>query len=259
MKRVCLPIALVLLSNLASGELSAFQQVPRDSLSAVDTLQGFVDNYLDYLLEQSTEDAESSELLEKLQHLQEDPLNINDATIGDLQSIPGVSPIVARNIVVTCERVGSFRTIDDLLTVDGVDARLLAVMRRFARVSPPTPSRLQMSIRSRVGRDLEIRRGFQDGSYLGSPLKSYNRLLGRYEYGAAGTIAEFGILTKKDAGEANLNDFTSGFVSVKTNSLLKQLIVGDYSVEAGQGLTVWSSIAYSKGLEVIQPSIYLER
>jgi DNA uptake protein ComE-like DNA-binding protein len=254
MKRIHLPIALVLFSFMASDQLSAFQQVRRDSVSAVDTLQGFVDNYLEDLLEQGTQDAESSELLEKLQDLQEDRLNLNGASIGDLQFIPGVTPIVARNIVVARERAGGFREINDLLAVDGVDARLLAVIKRFAQVPPPTRTQLQMSIRNRIGRDLEDRRGFRDGSFIGSPWRTYSRLQGRYEYATAGTTIDFGVLTAKDAGEAKINDFTSGFVSLSMNSPLKKLIVGDYSVEAGQGLAVWPSVAYSKGLEVIQPA-----
>lgn len=254
MKRILLTFALTLSWFTASNPLFAFQQVRRDTASTADTLQALLDHYVEDLVEQSTQDAESSELLERLQHLQEDPLNLNDATIEDLQFIPGVTPIVARNIVVARERAGGFTVISDLLTINGVDERLLATIKRFAEVPPPTPTQLSMSYRSRVGRDLEDRRGFQNGSYAGSPLKSYNRLLGRYDYGTAGTSADFGILTKKDAGESKLNDFTSGFVSLKTNSPLKQLIAGDYSVEAGQGLTVWPSTAYSKGLEVIQPA-----
>lgn len=254
MKRIHVAVALVLLTFAVSDQLLAFQQVRRDSVSTADTISALVDNYMENLLEQSTQDAESSELLERLQDLQENPMNLNDATIGDLQFIPGLTPIVARNIVVARGRAGGFSTINDLLTISGVDERLLAIIKRFAQVPLPTPTEFGMSFRSRVGRDLEERKGFQDGSYIGSPWKAYNRLLGRYQYGTAGTTADFGLLTKKDAGEDRINDFTSGFVSVKMNSPLKELVVGDYSVEAGQGLTVWPSIAYSKGLEVIQPA-----
>jgi hypothetical protein len=255
MKKISLTIALVLFSSvIVSSQSHTSQQVRRDSTSTADSVQGLIDNYLENLLEQETQDAESSELLETLQHLQEDPLNLNDATIADLQSIPGITPIMARNIVVARERAGGFSTINDLLAIAGVDGRLLSIIKRFAQVSPPTPTQLSMNYRSRVGRDLEERRGFQDGSYLGSPWKSYNRAIGRYQYGTEGTFVDFGILTEKDAGETKLNDFTSGFVSLKTNSPLKQLILGDYSVEAGQGLTVWPSVGYSKGLEVIQPA-----
>jgi len=254
MKRIVHTITLILFLFGVSIQLFAFQQIRRDSVFVGDTAQAFVDKYVEDLVEQSTQDAESSELLETLQHLQEDPLNLNDATIGDLQFIPGVTPIIARNIVVARERVGGFKAISDLLAIDGVDEHLLAIIKRFAQVPQPTPTQFSMNYRSRFGRDLEDRRGFQDGSYLGSPWKLYNRLLGRFDYGTAGTSADFGILAEKDAGENKLNDFTSGFAALTTNSPLKKLILGDYSVAAGQGLTVWRSIAFSKGLEVIQPA-----
>jgi hypothetical protein len=254
MKKIHATILLAFISFVASGSICAFQQVQRDSLSASDTTQSLIDEYIEDLLEQSTQDAESSELLERMQDLQEDPLNLNNATIGDLQFIPGVSPIVARNIVVARERAGGFNTLNALLSISGVDAQLLAIIKRFTQVPLPVPTRLSVNYRSRVGRDLEERRGFQDGSYPGSPWKSYNRLLGRYEYGTAGTLIDFGILTDKDAGEHKFNDFTSGFVSLKTNGLLRRLIVGDFLVEEGQGLAVWRSRGFSKGSDVVQPA-----
>jgi hypothetical protein len=254
MRKTQVTILFIFFSFISSDSVSAFQQVQRDSVSISDTTQSLIDEYIEDLLEQSTQEAESSELLERLQDLQENPLNLNNATIGDLEFIPGVTPIVARNIVVARERAGGFATINDLLLVSGVDAQLLAIIKRFAQVPLPVPTRLSMNYRSRVGRDLEERRGFQDGSYPGSPWKSYNRLLGRYEYGTAGTSIDFGILTDKDAGENKFNDFTSGFVSLKTNGPLRRLILGDFSVGEGQGLTLWRSLAFSKGSDVIQPA-----
>jgi hypothetical protein len=254
MKKIQTTILFAIIQLVASDSVSAFQQVQRDSVSASDTTQSVIDKYIEDLLEQSTQDAESSELLERLQDLQEDPLNLNHATIGDLEFIPGVTPIIARNIVVARERAGGFTTINDLLSIHGVDPQLLAIIRRFAEVPLPVPTKLSMSYRTRVGRDLEERRGFQDGSYPGSPWKSYNRLLGRYEYGTDGTSIDFGILTDKDAGENKFNDFTSGFVSLKTSGPLRRLIMGDFLIEEGQGLTVWRSRGFSKGSDVIQPT-----
>jgi hypothetical protein len=254
MRVVQATILFVFIQLIASGSVAASPQAQRDSVSASDTTQSLIDEYIEDLLEQSTQDAESSELLERLQDLQEDPLNLNDATIGDLEFIPGVTPIVARNIVVARERAGGFTTIDDLLSMDGVNGQLLAIIKRFAQVPSSVPTRLSMNYRSRVGRDLEERRGFRDRSYLGSPWKSYNRLLGRYEYGTRGTSIDFGILTDKDAGENKFNDFTSGFVSLKTNGPLRRVILGDFLVEEGRGLTVWRSRGFSKGSDVIQPA-----
>jgi hypothetical protein len=254
MKKIHAAILLAFISFIAFSSVRAFQQVRRDSVPASDTTQSLIDEYIEDLLEQSTQDAESSELLERLQDLQEDPLNLNNATIGDLEFIPGVTPIVARNIVVARERAGGFRAINDLLSVSGVDAQLLTIIKRFAQVPSSVPTQLSMNYRSRIGRDLEERRGFRDGDYPGSPWKSYSRLLGRYEYGTPGTSIDFGILTDKDAGENKFNDFTSGFVSLKTNGPLKRLILGDFLVEEGQGLTIWRSRGFSKGSDVILPA-----
>ncbi|MEK6571348.1 MAG: helix-hairpin-helix domain-containing protein [Bacteroidota bacterium] len=249
MKRFPLATVATLFFLTLSTSLFAFQQVRRDTLAAADTLQTILEMNVEDLLEQSTQDVEDSELVDRLQRLQEDPMDLNDASIEDLQLIPGVMPIVARNIVEARERFGEFKYVSDLLAVDGIDERLFALLKRFVQVSQSVPTKLAVHYRSRAARDLEERQGFRDGSYVGSPWKSYNRILGKY-----GSSASAGILTEKDAGENKVNDFTSGFLTIKTRGPLTKLILGDYLVELGQGLTVWRSLGFSKGLEVIQPA-----
>jgi hypothetical protein len=249
MRRSLLILVLGVAPLFIAGRVVAFQQIPRDTVKAVDTVVVEEDQRMEELLEQATEDAEDSQLLDLLQRLEEDPLEVNDASVEDLQLIPGITPVIARRIVEAREQYGDFKFLSDLQTIEGVDARLYAVMKRYLRVMPPTPTKLAANYRSRASRDLKERKGFRDGTYSGSAWKSYSRFFGNYSpYGAVGFLVE------KDAGEKRFDDFLSGFVSLKTKNSMLKVVLGDYLVEVAQGMTVWRSLAFSKGLDVIQPA-----
>jgi competence protein ComEA len=52
------------------------------------------------------------------------PINLNTATLTDLDSLPGVGPVLAQRILDARTAQGGFRAITDLRKVDGIgDAR----------------------------------------------------------------------------------------------------------------------------------------
>ncbi|MEE9554475.1 MAG: helix-hairpin-helix domain-containing protein, partial [candidate division Zixibacteria bacterium] len=46
------------------------------------------------------------------------PVNINKASFFDLQTLPGIGPATARNIITYRDSVGIFSTVDDLMKVN---------------------------------------------------------------------------------------------------------------------------------------------
>jgi len=225
------------------------QETRRDSVSVADTLETLEETNVENLLEQATQDGEESTLLDRLQRLEEFPIDLNDASIEELQVIPGITPAIARNIVVTRDSLEGFRTFSELQRIDGIDDQLYALLKKYARVTPRAQNELNLNYRSRTSRDLKTRKGFEDGTYAGSPWKAYNRLLVNY-----GPTFSAGLLTDKDPGETKVNDFLSGFLMLRTKRPLLQIVAGDYFLEAAQGVTVWRSLGFSKGLDVILPA-----
>ena len=55
--------------------------------------------------------------------------NLNHATVAELDRLPGIGPVLARRIVEHRERLGAFRSADELLGVPGIGARLLERLR----------------------------------------------------------------------------------------------------------------------------------
>ena len=92
------------------------------------------------------------------------------------------------------------------------------------------------------------KKGFTNNKYLGSKPKIYNRLLVNYN-----NHYELGLLTDKDAGEKSLDDFYSFHFAVKNYGILQSFVAGDYLMEFGQGLVLWSPYGFSKGAEAVYP------
>ena len=62
-------------------------------------------------------------------------VNINRASVAELDQLPGVGPSTARAIVEHRERHGPYATVDDLLAVRGIGPAKLAEMRAMVSVS----------------------------------------------------------------------------------------------------------------------------
>jgi competence protein ComEA len=59
------------------------------------------------------------------------PVNINDASPGELERLPGVGPALAARIVEHRERYGRFRRAEHLLLVRGISERRFRQLRPY--------------------------------------------------------------------------------------------------------------------------------
>jgi competence protein ComEA len=50
-------------------------------------------------------------------------LNLNTATLMELETLPGVGPVLARRIIDFREKKGGFRRIEELLVIPGISER----------------------------------------------------------------------------------------------------------------------------------------
>lgn len=62
------------------------------------------------------------------------PISINRATVAELQTLPGVGPVLAERIVAHREQVEGFDRVEDLLQVPGIGESKLAAIRDLVRV-----------------------------------------------------------------------------------------------------------------------------
>lgn len=62
-------------------------------------------------------------------------IDLNRATVDELDRLPGIGPVLARRIVEHRDRHGPFRTVDELLGVPGIGERSLERFKPFVRVT----------------------------------------------------------------------------------------------------------------------------
>ncbi len=71
------------------------------------------------------------------------PLDLNAATIEQLEQLPGIGPTTAKAIVRFRERSGPFRRVEDLLAIRGITKKRLEKLRPYVTVvaSAPRPKK----------------------------------------------------------------------------------------------------------------------
>lgn len=61
-------------------------------------------------------------------------VNLNTATLAELDRLPGIGPSLAREILAYREAHGAFASVDDLLLVPGIGPAKLAALRDWVRI-----------------------------------------------------------------------------------------------------------------------------
>jgi hypothetical protein len=211
------------------------------------------------------EDYDLSELIEVLSQYRRKPLDLNKTNAEELKTLFFLSPLQISNLLTYRNTYGTFKDILELQGIDGFDLQTLERLMPFVRVgtdieikkifSKQLLKAADQEVFFRYGQTLEKQRGFEDlpGSrYLGSREK----LLGKYKYRYKDMLAA-NIVFEKDAGEYLFSgsnktsmDFVSGNLTISKLNKLKTLVLGDYGLQFGQGLTMWSGFGYGKGPDV---------
>ncbi|MBL1214178.1 MAG: helix-hairpin-helix domain-containing protein [Ignavibacteriae bacterium] len=216
-------------------------------------------DYIESLLEESTIDVEDSQLFDRFEALIQNPININRASIDQLLSIPFMDLETAELILNNRNNYGQFFTKDELNKIDSIDQVVVNKIKPFITMrskvilvegEPDEPNLLNtllFRMRARATTDLQERRGFKENKYLGSRLKNYNRL----KIISPG-FAQLSVLTDKDPGEKSYGDFVSASASFRNIGFVEAAVLGDFQVEFGQGLALWSPFAFSKGSEAVR-------
>jgi len=246
MKKFCFFFSLLFFQTIYSQS---------DSLLSIDEL---VDNFI----EKTNENVESSQIYTLFEYLLDNPINLNTATVNDLMKIPFLDFPDAEKLVQTVRAKNKISSLDFLDKLDWLNRETARNIKPFLTVKeslqksvPKQRERIfAAEFRTRLQTDLQTRKGFKENKFTGSKLKNYNRLKLNY----SGKY-RFTLLTEKDAGEKSFTDFYSANFSYRGTNFLRKLVLGDYLIEFGQGLALWSPYAFSKGSEAVRSVIKRSR
>jgi hypothetical protein len=229
---------------------------------------------IESLLEESEIELDYSELLEELQFLSQNPINLNTARADDLRRLFFLNDIQINKLLNHISMFGNLISLYELQAVDGFDLETILAIQPYVTVTEDVRRRhfsFQDMLREgnsqyflRYQRLFEEQRGFSDidpealeanpnARYLGSPYRLYTR----YRFTYYNNVS-LGFTAEKDPGEEFFRgtqphgfDFYSGHIHLRDFGTLRALSLGDFQVQFGQGLTLWSGLAFGKSAEAV--------
>lgn len=222
-----------------------------------------LEQIMEYVAENIAEDQDYSGISERLEYYLRHPMDINKAKREELEELGFITPIQINNLIVHRRESGMFQDLLELQSVEGFDIETTRWLSNFMVVNPPQllsgislnkiigQSNHELMIR--FGRILQQQKGFlqTDSSpsvYVGSPFRIFTRY--RFHYANKLLVS---LNMEKDAGEPFFNrgqgfDFYSANISMNGDKLVKKIVLGDYVLQYGQGLSMWSGLGFGKGV-----------
>jgi hypothetical protein len=220
---------------------------------------------IEQLAPELDEDYDLSELLENLGKYRRNPIDLNKTDAGQLKSLFFLSSLQISNYLSYVAANGKINNLLELQGIEGFDVLTIERLLPFVKINSgnklerlKTKDLFQAADQEfflRYGITLNKQRGFEElpGShYLGSREK----VIGKYKYRYKELIAA-NLVLEKDAGEKIYSgntktgmDFLSGNLNFSNIGIIKRLVIGDYSLQFGQGLSLWSGFGFGKGPDV---------
>lgn len=221
---------------------------------------------LENLTEQQEGETEDDSYLQALIQLNKNPINLNTATENGLRELRILSDFQIQSLLRYRRLLGNLISIYELQAVPLWDLQTIRQVLPYIRVGNPVTvsadvkqrlSAGQHSILARVQQVLEKSNGFIrpdsiENRYRGSS----RRLFFRYKY-MYRNLLQFGITGDKDAGEQFFKgsqrsgfDFYSFHFFARKLGVIKLLALGDFTVNLGQGLIHWQSLAFKKSSDI---------
>ena len=250
----------------------------------------FLTNRLEDLTRSADRQQDYSDLTGEYLFYAEHPININSTEVDKLLALRLLNELQLVALKNYIHQNGLIYSIYELQYVSGFNVQTIRQISPFIKTGKPEKEKPfswkkafqygDRQVLMRYGQVLERAAGYKipaDSAwlkpgfvYLGGPQNLYLRYAFR-----SGDHLRFGFTAQKDAGEvffaSHLNDsvkqmlgshlpgfpdFFSAFAYVSQLGILKKAVIGDYHLEFGQGLCLWSGLTFGKSAEAADVKYY---
>jgi len=229
-----------------------------------------IEEQIENLAEHAELEIDYSDWIEEINLLRERPVNLNTDNENELRRLFFLNELQISNLIEYTKQYGQLSSIYELQVIDGFNEKIVSQIIPFISLSPYVAEKFSLkqamkygktNIMLRYQRVLQEQKGYSGVSdsirliqpnehYLGDP----NSLFLRVQYSYKDYL-NFGLVCEKDPGEPLWQksdtlkkgfDFYSAHLFLKNIGIVKQLVIGDYHVQFGQGLTMWSGFSMGK-------------
>jgi len=235
------------------------------SLPVVSMAQEQTEQELENLAATSETETEDDQYIQELEHLRKHPVNLNEAGVAELQQLLLLNEGQINSFMNYRRITGKLLHLLELQAVPGWDLSLIRQIMPYVRigavmtVAAETGQRFRQGehqLLIRLGQLLEKSEGYkkrvEENGYQGSP----QQLMFRYTYRFKNNL-QYGLIGEKDAGESFFRrrqkagfDFYSVHLFARRIGIIQSLAIGDFTVNMGQGLIQWQSLAFKKNTAI---------
>lgn len=234
-----------------------------------------LDEIIEEIAESTDEELDYTNLFLSLENLYYSPIDLNTAGTEEFSKLIFLTEYQIFSLINYRKKYGKYNTVYELQYVDGIDPLTLKFLLPFVEVSLDNGKQKtnfykmfsygRHSVMTRYQRLLQKKAGYLEvpdsillenpdkSRYLGSPDKLYLR----YNYQYKNKLY-YGLTAEKDDGEMFFRgvqkygfDYYSAHFQINDLGVVKKLILGDYTTEFGQGLTMWSGMSFGKTANTI--------
>jgi hypothetical protein len=221
---------------------------------------------LENLADANQQDPEDDSYLLQLEQFRKNPVNLNTANETELKELGILSDLQVAHFMMYRKLLGRFISVYELQAVPLWSIATIRKLLPFITITTTAGLTEELKKRFsngehrlllRMSQVMERSEGFQRASattrYNGSPQRIFMRY--RYSYK---NLLQYGGAGDKDAGEQFFKgtqrtgfDFYSFHLFARNAGIVQSLAIGDFTINMGQGLIHWQSLAFKKSGETI--------
>jgi hypothetical protein len=259
-------VRIFLLISFSFVVLTVFGQEEEEKQKIIEARIEFIGDNLE------DSDIDLTTYFDDLYFFFDNPVNLNKTDYDELKRLHLFSDIQIQAILNYLSMHGNMITIFELNAVETVDMETIQMALPFLTVGEGEQKKFKWSNAFKYGkqeiflryqRDLVQKAGYKEvddstlaanpnKQYLGSPDKYYLRYRNTYK-----DRISWGLTAEKDAGEEFFRgnnkagfDYYSAHLFFKDLWKFKQVALGDFQVNFGQGLTMWSGFGMGKSADI---------
>lgn len=231
--------------------------------------EDIIQQRIEFISEQlEDESVDLTDVVAQLNYYYDHPLNLNSADRDELEALGLLTDIQISDLLLHIKLFGKFISIYELQSLTYWDLETIFMVLPFVRVDDKL-DQVHVSLKEmlkygkfeafmRYQRIVEDKAGYEQVSdsilqnsnsyYYGNADRYYSRL--RFSYR---TNFSVGLTAEKDPGEMFFRgaqsqgfDFYSAHAFYKGGKYIQAVAIGDYQIQIGQGLNLWSGYAFNK-------------